>query len=97
MPDGYRTVDARDLIVNGGTATAPDGSWQAPLTHLLWHPMLVAGVQTFKPFPVAADGHGPRITVGRAVWRRETFSAGPPRPHETHLQITPGPSFEVVG
>jgi hypothetical protein len=34
--------------------------------------MLVAGVQTFKPFPV--DGHGPRITFGRTVWRRETWN-----------------------
>lgn len=71
MPDGYRTVQARDLIVDSGSVTTPDGSWHAPLTHLLWHPMLVAGVQTFQPFPV--DGHGPRITFGRTVWRRETW------------------------
>jgi hypothetical protein len=33
--------------------------------------MLIAGVHAYDPFP--ADGHGPRITVGRTVWRRETW------------------------
>ena len=71
MPDGYHTLPAAELITNGETVTAPDGSWQAPLAHLLWLPMLVAGVHAYDPFP--ADGHGARITIGRTVWRRETW------------------------
>jgi hypothetical protein len=85
MPDGYRTWQAADLITDGETVTTPDGSWRAPLAHLLWLPMLIAGVHAYDPFPVSpADGHGPRITIGRTVWRRETWDIpaeqGPARP-----------------
>ena len=85
MPDGYRTLHAADLIVDGETVATPDGSWHAPLAHLLWLPMLVAGVHAYDPFPVdPADGRGPRITIGRTVWRRETWdipaAQGPPSP-----------------
>jgi hypothetical protein len=85
MPDGYRTLPAADLIVDGETVTTPDGSWQAPIAHLLWLPMLVAGVHAYDPFPIAtADGHGRRITIGRTVWRRESWhipaAQGPRRP-----------------
>ena len=85
MPDGYRTLPAADLIVDGETVTTPDGSWRAPIAHLLWLPMLVAGVHAYDPFPIAsADGHGRRITIGRTVWRRETWhipaAQGPRRP-----------------
>jgi Lantibiotic dehydratase, N terminus len=85
MPDGYRMGHAADLITDGANVTTPDGSWQAPLAHLLWLPMLVAGVHAYDPLPVSpADGHGPRITIGRTVWRRETWDIpaeqGPARP-----------------
>jgi hypothetical protein len=87
MPDGYRTLPAADLIVDGETVTTRDGSWQAPLAHLLWLPMLVAGVHAYDPFPVSpAEGHGPRITIGRTVWRRETWDISaaqvPARPED---------------
>ena len=87
MPDGYQTLPAADLIVDGETVTSRDGSWQAPLAHLLWLPMLVAGVHAYDPFPAAsADGHGPRITIGRTVWRRETWdipaAQAPQRPED---------------
>jgi hypothetical protein len=75
MPDGYRTLPAADLVTDGETVTTLDGSWQAPLAHLLWLPMLVAGVHAYDPFP--ADGHGQRITIGRTVWRRETWHIPP--------------------
>jgi hypothetical protein len=66
MPDGYRTLPAADLVTDGETVTTPDGSWQAPLAHLLWLPMLIAGVHAYDPFPAApAGGHGARITIGR--------------------------------
>jgi hypothetical protein len=85
MPDGYRTLRAADLLVDDGYVTTPDGSWQAPLAHLLWLPMLITGVHAYEPFPVdPATGHGPRITIGRTVWRRETWHIpaghGPQRP-----------------
>ena len=87
MPHGYRTLHAADLIVDDGHVTTPDGSWQAPLAHLLWLPMLITGVHAFDPFPVdPAEGHGPRITIGRTVWRRETWlipaEQGPERPED---------------
>jgi hypothetical protein len=87
MPDGYRTLHAADLIVEDGHVTTPDGSWQAPLAHLLWLPMLITAVHAFDPFPVdPAEGHGPRITIGRTVWRRETWhipaGQGPRRPED---------------
>ena len=74
MPDGYHTIHAADLTVAGENVVAADGSWQIPLAHLLRLPILIAAVHAYHPFPVgAADGHGPRITVGRTVWRRETW------------------------
>jgi hypothetical protein len=87
MPDGYRTLPAADLIVDGETVTTRDGSWQAPMAHLLWLPMLIAGVHAYDPFPAAsADGHEPRITIGRTVWRRETWNIpatqAPQRPED---------------
>jgi Lantibiotic dehydratase, N terminus len=85
MPDGYHTLHAADLVVDGDDVTTPDSCWQAPLAHLLWLPMLVAGVHAYDPFPAGpADGHGLRITIGRTVWRRETWdipaAQGPPSP-----------------
>jgi Lantibiotic dehydratase, N terminus len=78
MPGGYRTLPAADLITDGETVATPDGSWQAPLAHLLWLPILVAGVHGYDPFPAAqGDGHGTRITIGRTVWRRETWHIPP--------------------
>jgi hypothetical protein len=80
MPDGYRTLPAADLISDGETVTTPDRSWQAPLAHLLWLPMLIAGVHAYDPFPATpAGGHGPRITIGRTVWQRETWHIPPAR------------------
>jgi hypothetical protein len=85
MPDGYRTLQAADLVVHGENVTTLDGSWQTPLAHLLWLPMLVAGVHAYDPFPAdPASGHSPRITISRTVWRRETWhvsaAQGPPHP-----------------
>ena len=57
----------------------------------LWRDLAVrsAGfpMHAFDPFPVdPAEGHGPRITIGRTVWRRETWlipaEQGPQRPED---------------
>jgi hypothetical protein len=85
MPSGYHTMHAADLIVDDGNVKTPDGAWQAPLAHLLWLPLLIAAVHAFDPFPIGpAEGHSPRITIGRTVWRRERWdipaAQGPPRP-----------------
>lgn len=78
MPDGYRTLPAADLITDGQAVTTRDGSWQAPLAHLLWLQMLVAAVHGYDPFPPApAGGHSERITIGKTVWRRETWHIQP--------------------
>jgi Lantibiotic dehydratase, N terminus len=85
MPSGYHTMHAADLIVDDGNVRSPDGAWQAPLADLLWLPLLIAAVHAFDPFPTgSAEGHSPRITIGRTVWRRERWdipaAQGPPRP-----------------
>jgi hypothetical protein len=78
MPDGYRTFPAADLITDGQTVATPDGSWQAPLADLLWLPLLIAAVHGYDPFPVAkVGGHAERVTIGRTVWRRETWHISP--------------------
>jgi hypothetical protein len=79
MPDGYRTLRAADLITDGQTVTASDGSWQAPLGHLLWLPLMISAVHAYDPFPAAATagGHSARLTIGRTVWRRETWHIPP--------------------
>jgi len=78
MPDGYRTLSAADLITDGQTVHTPDGSWQAPLAHLLWLPLMISAVHAYDPFPATqADGHGTRITIRRTVWRRETWHIPP--------------------
>jgi len=83
MPDGYRTLRAADLITDGQTVTTSDGSWQAPLGHLLWLPLMISAVHAYDPFPAAtAGGHSARLTMGRTVWRRETW----------HIQPAQGPA-----
>jgi hypothetical protein len=78
MPDGYRTLPAADLFTDLETVTTHDGSWQAPLAHLLWLPLMISAVHAYDPFPATqADGHETRITIGRTVWRRETWHIPP--------------------
>jgi hypothetical protein len=45
---------------------------------VVWLPMMVAAVHAYDPFPATgAGGHGPRITIGRTVWQRETWHIPP--------------------
>ena len=69
MPDGYRTLHAADLITDGEIVTTPDGSWQAPLAHLLWLPMLIAGVHAYDPSAQVegTDSHAERAAGARVA------------------------------
>jgi hypothetical protein len=68
---GSRVVSVADLLVDGGTITDREGSFRAPLHSLFWLPMFVATVFSYEPFP--AVEHMERITVGRTVYRRESW------------------------
>jgi hypothetical protein len=68
---GSRVVSATDLLVDGTTITDREGSFRAPLHALFWVPMFVATVSSYDPFPDAE--HMERITVGRTVYRRESW------------------------
>lgn len=84
MPDGYRVVDVRDLLIRDGIVTDGDGAPLGPITDLLELPMFVAGVRNYNPFPV--EEHAPRLTLSRTVLRRETWqvpaAAAPMRPED---------------
>jgi len=68
---GSRVVSVADLLVDGSTITDREGSFQAPLHSLFWLPMFVATVFSYEPFPTVE--HMERITVGRTVYRRESW------------------------
>jgi hypothetical protein len=68
---GSRIVPVADLLVDGATITDRDGSFRAPLHSLFWLPIFVATVFGYEPFPAAE--HVERITVGRTVYRRESW------------------------
>ncbi|MFZ0040863.1 MAG: lantibiotic dehydratase [Solirubrobacteraceae bacterium] len=68
---GYESLQIADLIVRGEEVIDPAGTFRAPLTDLFFMPMFVSALKTFRPFPEV----GPRITVGRTVLRRATWSA----------------------
>ena len=68
---GSRVVSVADLLVDGDTITDREGSFRAPLQALFWVPMFVATVFSYEPFPKVE--HMERITVGRTVFRRESW------------------------
>jgi hypothetical protein len=68
---GSRVVSVADLFVDGATITDREGSFRAPLHTLFWVPMFVATVFNYEPFPKV--DHMDRITVGRTVFRRESW------------------------
>ncbi|MDP8976808.1 MAG: lantibiotic dehydratase family protein [Actinomycetota bacterium] len=76
MPDGYRTVHLADLVVSDG-ADGPvletrDGQLRFPLEEAFWLHTFLLAFWTYDPF--AATPHSERVTVGRAVLRRETWN-----------------------
>jgi Lantibiotic dehydratase, N terminus len=68
---GSRVVSVADLLVDGATITDREASFRAPLHSLFWLPMFVATVFGYEPFPGVE--HMERITVGRTVYRRESW------------------------
>ena len=68
---GSRVVSVADLLVDGATITDHEGSFRAPIHSLFWLPMFVATVVSYEPFPKVE--HMERITVGRTVYRRESW------------------------
>jgi hypothetical protein len=68
---GSRVVSVADLFVEGAMITDREGSFRAPLHSLFWLPMFVATVFSYEPFPEVQ--HMERITVGRTVYRRESW------------------------
>ena len=68
---GHRALQVADLGVRGDQIVDPVGGFHAPLTDLFFLPVVIAAMQTFRPF----DKVGPRITVGRTVLRRASWQA----------------------
>ena len=64
--------DISEVLVRGERVTDAAGSFDAPLADLFFLPMMLAAMRTFRPFPAS----GPRITVGRTVLRRATWTVG---------------------
>ena len=76
MPDGYRTVHLADLVVmdgaDGAVLTTPAGELAVPLEEAFWLHTFLLAFWTYEPF--AAPAYAERLTVGRAVLRRETWN-----------------------
>jgi Lantibiotic dehydratase, N terminus len=68
---GLRVVSVADLLVDGDMITDRERSFRAPLHALFWVPMFVATVFSYEPFPKVE--HMERITLGRTVFRRESW------------------------
>ena len=76
VPDGCRSIHLADLVVSDGAGGAlfetRDGQLQVPLEEAFWLHTFLLAFWTYDPFvPVA---HSERLTVGRAVLRRETWN-----------------------
>ena len=73
-PDGHRTIPLEELVIEGDECTDRSGSFRVPTAHLFYIPMFLAAMHTFDPFPIRGS-HGDRVTIGRTVFRRETWAA----------------------
>lgn len=75
MPQGHRCLALADLWVenvDGAAWITHDSTPIAPLTHAFEHLIFISGVQAYQPFTGSA--YAPRITAGRTVLRRETWT-----------------------
>jgi len=76
MADGYRSVALADLVVTDRAGQAylatPDDQLQVPLEEAFWLHTFLLAFWTYEPFAPAP--HSDRVSVGRAVLRRETWN-----------------------
>lgn len=89
MPDGRAQGDVRtwlphELLVDGDDLVDRTGELRVPLLDVFGMPIFVTGVRTFELTP--DEPHAPRLTIGRTVLRRESWSVPaadlPPRPED---------------
>jgi hypothetical protein len=67
-----RTWLAQDLLIDGDHVVDGAGELRVPLLDVLAMPFFVAGVRAFELLPDRE--HAPRVTVGRTVLRRASWS-----------------------
>jgi hypothetical protein len=68
---GQTSVAPADLVIDGERVRSADGEVDVPLDRPWGFAFFLMSVATYDPFP--HDEHSPRLTVGRAVLRRETW------------------------
>jgi hypothetical protein len=75
-PSGNRCLNIAELWVDDHDDQAmlvtSEGAVVAPLTHAFEHLIFVSGIRAYQPF--APVPYSPRITTGRTVLRRETWT-----------------------
>jgi hypothetical protein len=71
-PEGVRTVGMGELSVADGHVSDNAGSFRIALADLFWGPIFVSSLRSFDPFGGRGTG---RITIGRTVVRRASWSA----------------------
>lgn len=70
--DGRRTWLPHELLVDGEHVVDASGELRIPLTEVFAMPIFISAVRTFELLP--AQAHAPRLTIGRTVLRRESWS-----------------------
>lgn len=70
--DGRRTWLPHELLVDGDDVVDRSGGLRVALAEVFAMPIFISAVRTFELLP--ADGHAPRLTIGRTVLRRESWS-----------------------
>jgi hypothetical protein len=72
-PNGHRTWRAHELWVeSNGDLVDASGALRMPLAEAFATPIFVSGVRNWIPMP--GGEHSPRLVVGQAVLRRESWS-----------------------
>jgi hypothetical protein len=68
---GQLALAPTDLVIDGDRVRSFDGQIDVPIDRPWGFPFFLLNIATYDPFP--HDEHSPRLTVGRAVLRRETW------------------------
>jgi hypothetical protein len=69
---GGRSWAAPELLVDGGDLVDRDGTLRVALIDAFAMPIFVTAVRTFEL--LGGEDHAPRVTIGRTVLRRESWS-----------------------